>query len=157
MDVTIARIIHVASIVLWIGGVGFVTTVLMPAVRRTRPPAERLATFLQFENTFAPQARVTVALAGLSGLYMTWRLDAWSRFTSPEQWWMHAMVGLWLVFALMLFVLEPLVLHRRLAGMIASGLSGPMFERMELFHRVMLILSLITVGGAIAGSHGVFY
>ena len=36
MDVVVARTIHVLAIVLWIGGVGFVTTVLMPAVRRGR-------------------------------------------------------------------------------------------------------------------------
>jgi uncharacterized membrane protein len=33
-DVTLARAIHVLAIVLWIGGVGLVTTVLLPAVRR---------------------------------------------------------------------------------------------------------------------------
>jgi uncharacterized membrane protein len=32
-DVTIARALHVLSVVLWIGGVGFVTTVLLPTVR----------------------------------------------------------------------------------------------------------------------------
>src|SRR6516165_9087229 len=31
-------------------------------------------------------------------------------------WWMHAMVGVWFVFTLMLFVAEPLFLHRRLLG-----------------------------------------
>jgi uncharacterized membrane protein len=31
-DVTIARALHVLSVVLWIGGVGFVTTVLLPTV-----------------------------------------------------------------------------------------------------------------------------
>jgi hypothetical protein len=35
-DVTIARALHVVSVVIWIGGVGFVTTVLLPAVRRQR-------------------------------------------------------------------------------------------------------------------------
>ena len=154
MDVTLARIIHVASVILWIGGVGFVSTVLMPAVRRSRAPEDRLATFLNFESAFAPQARVTVALAGLSGLYMTWKLDAWARFASADHWWMHAMLGLWLAFALMLFILEPFVLHRRLARVVASDRSAPMFQRMERFHQIMLVLSLITVGGAIAGSHG---
>ena len=33
-DVAVARALHVLSIVLWIGGVGFVTTVLLPGVRR---------------------------------------------------------------------------------------------------------------------------
>jgi len=44
-DVTIARGVHVLSVVLWIGGVAFVTTVLLPAVRGFKAPAERVAFF----------------------------------------------------------------------------------------------------------------
>jgi uncharacterized membrane protein len=156
MDIVVARIIHVLAIVLWIGGVGFVTTVLFPAVRRSHAPEGRLAAFLHFEGPFAWQARVSVALAGLSGLYMTWRLDAWSRFRTPAYWWMDAMVLLWLVFAAMLYVIEPLGLDRRLRKAIAGGTSSLAFDRMERFHRLMLALSLITVLGAVGGSHGLF-
>jgi uncharacterized membrane protein len=154
MDITVARILHVLSIVLWIGGVGFVTTVMFPAVRKSTPPEGRLAAFLTFEAGFAWQARLSVALAGLSGLYMTYRLDAWDRFMSASYWWMHAMVCLWLIFALMLFLIEPFVLHRRLAAAMQRPDSGRIFDRMEGFHRVMLVLSLVTVFGAVAGSHG---
>jgi uncharacterized membrane protein len=80
VDITVARIVHVLSL-LWIGGVGFVTTVLFPAVRRLNPPEGRLAAFLAFEVGFAWQARISVALAGLSGLYMTYRLAAWPPVT----------------------------------------------------------------------------
>lgn len=156
MDIVIARIVHVLSIVLWIGGVGFVTTVLFPAVRRSTTPEKRLAAFLSFEGQFAWQARISVALAGLSGFYMTLRLDAWARFATARYWWMHAMVCLWLVFAVMLFVIEPIFLHRRLAKAVASGCSSRLFDRMERFHRLMLAVSLITVLGAVGGSHGLF-
>ncbi len=156
MDVTVARIVHVLSVVLWIGGVGFVTTVLFPAVRRTNAREDRLAAFLRFEGPFSWQARVSVALAGLSGLYMTVRLDAWSRFASPAFWWMDAMVVLWMAFALMLFAVEPLVMHPRVDRALAEGKSSVIFDRMERFHRVILALSLTTVLGAVGGSHGLF-
>lgn len=156
MEIAVARIIHVLSIVLWIGGVGFVTTVLFPSVRRSTPPEQRLAAFLRAEERFVPQARISVLLAGLSGLYMTAEMDAWSRFESAGFWWMHAMVCLWLVFAAMLFVIEPLFLHRRLERIVASGESARAFDRMERFHRVMLVLSLVTALGAVGGSHGLF-
>jgi len=156
MDIAIARIIHVLCVVLWIGGVGFVTTVLFPAIRRERPPDERLGAFLRFEDRFAWQARISVALAGLSGIYMTARLGAWSRFASLDFWWMDAMAGVWVVFALMLFVLEPFVLHRRLQHALAHGGSSTLFDRMEVFHRVMLALSLVALIGAVGGGHGLF-
>jgi uncharacterized membrane protein len=157
MDIIIARIVHVLAVVLWIGGVGFVTTVLFPSVRRANAPEDRLAAFVRVEEAFAWQARISVALAGLSGLYMTVRLDAWGRFASIAYWWMDAMALLWAAFALMLFVLEPLVLHRRLTRAIRAGASSGLFDRMERLHRLMLGLSLITVLGAVGGSHGLFY
>lgn len=156
MDVTIARIVHVLAVVLWIGGVGFVTTVLFPAVRRAEPPEARLKAFARFEGPFSWQARISVGLAGLSGLYMTWRLDAWSRFSDPAYWWMDAMVLLWLVFAAMLYVAEPFVVHRKLERAIAEGRSAAVFDRMQRFHQIMLALSLITVLGAVGGAHGLF-
>jgi uncharacterized membrane protein len=157
MDIAIARIVHVLSVVLWIGGVGFVTTVLFPSVRRRAAPEQRLAAFLQAEERFVPQARISVLLAGLSGLYMTAEMHAWDRFTTAGYWWMHAMVCLWLIFAAMLFVIEPLFLHRRMERIIGSGDSARAFDRMERFHRVMLLASLVTVLGAVGGSHGLFY
>ena len=38
-DLAIARAIHVVAVVLWIGGVAFVTTTLLPACRATASPA----------------------------------------------------------------------------------------------------------------------
>ena len=66
------------------------------------------------------------------------------------------MVCLWLVFAVMLFIVEPLILHRRMAQAILQPNSARLFDRMERFHQIMLALSLVTVFGAVAGSHGLF-
>ncbi len=156
MDITVARIIHVLSVVLWIGGVGFVATALIPAVREAEPPERRLAAFARFEGLFAWQARISVGLAGLSGLHMTWKLDAWSRFADPAFWWMDLMVLVWAAFAAMLYVAEPLIVHRRLEQAMAEGRSAALFDRMERFHRLMLGLSLIAVLGAVGGAHGLF-
>lgn len=152
-DVTLARAIHVLAVVVWIGGVAFVTTVLLPAVRRFKAAAERLAFFESVERHFAVQARFTTALAGLSGLYIVYRLDLWDRFAAVEFWWMHAMVGLWLVFSLMLFILEPLFLHRWLIDR-ASAAPKSTFRIVAWMHWILLALSMCTVLGAVAGSHG---
>ena len=150
-DFIIARAIHVLSIVMWIGGVAFVTSVAMPAIRRSTPPDERLAAFHRFESRFVWQARLWVLLAGASGAWMIWRTGTWSRFEDGQYWWMHAMVCLWAVFAVMLFVIEPFVLHRR---MTAAADPARMFARMEWMHRVLLALALVTVVAAVMGSHG---
>jgi uncharacterized membrane protein len=150
-DFILARAIHVLSVVMWIGGVAFVTTVAMPAIRRSTLPDERLAAFHRFESRFVWQARFWVLVAGLSGLWMIWRTDTWSRFEDGQYWWMHAMVCLWALFALLLFVIEPFVLHRRMA---TATEPARMFARMERLHRVLLALALLTVAAAVMGSHG---
>jgi len=153
-DVTLVRTLHVLAVVLWVGGVAFVTTVLLPAVRDLHAPAERVVFFETIERRFGRQARVTTVLAGLSGFYMVVRLDLWDRFRSLAYWWMHAMVAVWLLFTLMLFVAEPLFLDRWLRAR-AKARPEPTFGLIERLHWILLALSLITLIGALLGSHGV--
>jgi uncharacterized membrane protein len=152
-EIAIARALHVLAVVLWVGGVGFVTTVALPAIGRFKAPEERLAFFDAIERRFAWQARVTTLLAGLTGFYMLIRLDLWSRFLSLDYWWMHAMVIVWLIFTMLLFIAEPLVLHRRLHARAKIDPEGT-FRLVQRLHLLLLTLSAIAVLGAVAGSHG---
>ncbi len=151
-DYIIARVLHVIGIVLWIGGVAFVTLVLLPAVKRVRDPAERVVFFESVEAGFARQARMTTLLTGLSGFYLVHRMGAWGRFADSNFWWMHAMVLVWGVFTLMLFVFEPLWLHRWFRARAQRDPEGT-FSLIVRLHRVLLVLSVITIAGAVAGSH----
>ena len=152
-DFALARTLHILAVVMWIGGVAFVTTVVMPSIRSLHAPDDRLAAFHRFEGRFAWQARIWVLLAGASGFWMVWRADMWGRFADIHFWWMHAMVAVWAIFAVMLLVIEPLHLHRRLADSTAPASD---FARMVHLHRVLLALSIITIFGAVGGSHGLF-
>jgi uncharacterized membrane protein len=153
LQLALARALHVAGVVLWIGGVGFVTTVLLPSVRRIAAPAERLALFESIETRFAWQARATTLLVGASGAWMLTLLGAWGRYRMPAFWWLHAMTAIWAVFTLMLFVAEPLWLRRAFLDAAARDPERA-FARVERMHRVLLGASLLTVLGAAAGSHG---
>ncbi len=150
-DFSLARVVHILSVIMWIGGVAFVTTTAMPAIRAASPPAERLTVFHGFERRFVRQARFWVLLAGASGFWMVESADLWSRFSDGGFWWMHAMVAVWLVFVAMLFAIEPLFLHRR---MIASTRPARDYDRMERMHRVVLTFAVAAVIGAAAGSRG---
>ena len=152
-DATIARALHLFGVVLWIGGVGFVTTVLLPAVRRMKDPGERVAFFEEVEGRFAWQARGTTLLVGVSGLYLVHVWDLWERFTQFEFWWMHAMVFVWAIFSVMLFLAEPLFLHRWLLER-AAHKPVETFRLIRRLHWILLTISLVTVLGATMGSHG---
>jgi uncharacterized membrane protein len=152
-DWILARVLHVLCVVLWIGGVAMVTTVLLPAAWRLKSADERVQFFERIESSFARQARWTVLVTGLSGFYLVYRLDAWDRFRHAAYWWMHAMVLLWALFVLMLFVLEPLWLHQWFERA-ARRQPEKTFVVIQRLHWLLLAISLLTVAGAIAGSHG---
>lgn len=154
-DLTIARAIHVLSVVHWIGGVAMVTAVILPAAARLAAPERRLELFEQIEGRFSPQAKISVPLAGLSGFYMTDRLGAWERFSDPAFWWMHAMVLVWAAFMAVLFVAEPLFLHRWFRARMASAPERT-FAFVRRAHWVLLTASAATVAGAVLGAHGIF-
>ncbi len=150
---TLARVLHVAGVVLWIGGVAFVTTVLIPALHRLPEADQRMDLFEQLEGRFALQARIVTVITGASGFYLLHVLEAWDRYQSLQFWWMHLMTAIWGIFTLVLFVLEPLFLHRWFHEQ-AKIDSEKTFARVHRMHKVLLSLSLLAVAGAVAGSHG---
>ncbi len=152
-DIALARSLHVLAVVVWIGGVSMVTTVALPALRRGELGDDRVKAFEAIERRFVWQARTAVAVVGASGLYMTWRLDLWDRFQLAAFWWMHAMVFVWLLFALGLFVVEPFLLHR-LFRRWTTDRPDATFARLARAHWLLLVLSVVTIVGAVAGSHG---
>jgi uncharacterized membrane protein len=153
VDAVIARALHVLAVVIWIGGVAMVTLVLLPAIRRGEVGPNRLHVFEAVERRFLWHARAATLIVALTGFYMTQRLELWDRFRSGEFWWMHAMVCLWLLFTLVLFAAEPLVLHRWFH---ARAMASPdtAFALLHRAHWFLLVLSVITILGAVAGSQG---
>ena len=154
-DLNIALALHVLAVVVWIGGVSFATVALLPALRCLTDPHERIAMFEAVESRFAPVARSSIIVAGATGLYLIYRLDAWSWFAVPSFWWMHAMVLVWLLFAALLFVVEPFFLHHRFDSR-ARATPDATFRRMQHLHWILVVLALVTIAAAVAGSRGSF-
>jgi uncharacterized membrane protein len=149
----LARAVHILAIVLWIGGVAFVTLVLIPALKKIPDESNRVMLFEQLEGRFANIAKITTLLTFFSGFYLVEVMQIWSRFLMLEFWWMHMMLLVWFVFTLVLFVLEPWFLHdwfkkRALAD------NDKTFKKLHTMHILLLIISLITIFGAMLGAHG---
>jgi uncharacterized membrane protein len=150
---TLARVLHVLGVVIWIGGVAMVTTTVLPAVRRGYLGDDRLAAFQSIERWFVWQARIAIIIVGATGFYMVAQAHLWDRFGSAEFWWMHAMVFVWMLFAVALFVVEPFILDRQLQRW-ATTRPDRFFAWLNRAHWVLLALSLVTICGAVAGSRG---
>jgi uncharacterized membrane protein len=155
-EYTLARVIHVVAVILWIGGVSMVTTVIIPAVKKMKSKEEQMDSFENIEGRFSIQAKITTLLAGLSGFYMMWHMNLWHRYLDLQFWWIHLMTLVWLIFTIILFVLEPFVLHK-VFRKYASANPGRTFRIMHRAHWVLLILSIIATIGAVAGSHGWYF
>jgi uncharacterized membrane protein len=152
-DVTIARAIHVLAAIHWMGGVAFVTAVILPSAADIAEPAHRLAFFESVERRFSAQVKVSIPLAGLSGIYMAERLDVWRRFIEPEGWWLAAMVLLWLLFMAMLFIVEPFLLRDRFHRRATADPDGT-FRLMRRAHWILLLAGAVVAASGVLGAHG---
>ena len=150
---SLARALHIIAVVLWIGGVAFVTTILIPSLKQIPDIHDRLALFEKLEGKFAIQARISTVITFITGLYLIDLMKIWERFLQAEFWWMHMMVIVWLIFTLVLFVFEPWFLHAWFRKQALLN-SKKTFQRVHIMHIVLLTLSLITIFGAMLGAHG---
>jgi uncharacterized membrane protein len=152
-DITIARAIHVLAVVHWIGGLAFVTLVVLPALAAVADPGRRLELFEMVEGRFSAQVKVSVPLAGLSGAYMAERLEAWQRFVQPSSWWLMAMALTWLSFMVILFVVEPFVLAGRFRRLAAADPDGT-FWLLRRVHWLLLAAGTAVAAAGVLGAHG---
>ena len=149
----LSRALHIIGVVMWIGGVAFVTTVLIPALKRMESEKEKLALFEQLEGRFGLQAKFSILITGFSGLYMLHAMQAWDRYLDLQFWWLHLMTVIWVIFSIVLFILEPTVLHRWFHQQ-AEKESVKTFKRLHIMHIVLLSLSLLATLSAVLGAHG---
>lgn len=154
-DIVLARAIHVLAIVHWIGGVAVVTTIVLPRAKRIADPERAVAAFDTFEHPFAFQARISILLAGLSGAYMLTRMQAWRLLYSASFWWLHLMIAVWLLFAVMIYILEPLVIHRRFHEAALRD-KDLMFTVAILLHAAALIVAATAIVAGVLGAAGAF-
>ncbi|HEY8229843.1 MAG TPA: hypothetical protein VIG31_05250 [Rhodanobacteraceae bacterium] len=136
--------IHVLSVVWWIGGVFTVTTSLLPLFNGLSA-GERLQWIQRFEGRFANQARIAVLLAGISGFWMYALLPG----AITHTWWIGLMLLVWVLFAIMLFVAEPLRVPAKL-GVIQNP------RKFLAVHAVLLTLALAAIAGGVIGARGGF-
>jgi uncharacterized membrane protein len=152
-DIALARAIHVLAVTHWIGGVAAVTTIVLPRARAMPDPQRALEVFESFERPFAAQVRISILLVGLSGAYMLMRLNAWDMFRDPSFWWLHLMVAVWLLFALIVYVLEPVFLHRRFHDFALSNKDRALAAAIG-FHIVLLTVAAIAIVAGVLGAMG---
>lgn len=147
----VAITVHILGIVWWIGGLAFATLVFLPLLRSdlSSDPFTRIRAI---EHRFAPQARIALTLVGLSGAYMLSVSGLWRALLYPAAWWLDLMILYWAFFALLLFVLEPTGIMKRI---VFSGIDTERgFNRFHTIHKVLLAAGIVVIASAAISSHG---
>src|SRR5262245_34123873 len=152
-DLALARAIHVLALVHWLGGVAVVTTIVLPRAHALLDAHEAVAAFEAFEQRFASQVRISILLAGLSGAYMLAKIGAWNSLQHASFWWLHLMIAVWILFAVVVYVLEPLVLHRLFHEFALRTKDRTCAVAIGL-HAIALILAALALSAGVIGAHG---
>ncbi len=135
--------IHVATVVLWIGGVAFVTTIIIPTIRGMEDSLAKALIFQKIESRFAKQAWYFIVVTGVSGgglLYLTGRFN--TLFTR-EGIGITSMVIVWFLY-LMVLSFEKKIFSLLFGG--AKELNpDKIFFIIGTFHWVVLFFSLLAL------------
>jgi uncharacterized membrane protein len=157
MFFSLMHIIHVLVVILWIGGLAFVTTMVFPIILNTQNALEKVLLFQRIEHRFARVARAYNLIVGVTGFIMLFT-TGWHRimFTTPGIPLLF-MTLIWLFWFVMLFGLEPIVIKKMLDNMAKGGEKmeiDAVFSRMNRMHWFMLFISLVAAAAGAVFAHG---
>ncbi len=154
------HIIHILTVILWIGGLGFITILILPMVVKMPDALQKVLLFQRIEHRFAPLARVYTVIVGITGFSMFFILDLTSIIFAKEGMFLLVMIAIWVFWVIMLFGLEPLIVKRILDNL--SKQKGKdleiedLFNRMNILHFVLLFLSLTAAASGVIFAHSHF-
>ncbi len=157
---SIMHIIHLLAVVLWIGGLAFVTAIILPMILRNPDALGKVLLFRGVERRFAKIAKALNLVTGFTGFAMVF-IMGWGpvMFTRPGLP-LLVMTLIWLFWFVMLFGLEPIIIKRMLDKMARDAEGGggleidAVFRRMNTMHWVLLLLSLVAIASGAVFAHG---
>lgn len=144
--------IHVAVIVLWIGGVAFVTAIIFPIITRTGDSFEQVLLFQRVEHRFARHAKIYVALTGVTGFWLLYSMGMFRLLFTRAGLGVTAMLCAWLFYLLVLLFEKRI--FKKVFGRPAQFDAPKVFKFLGAFHWVVLGVSMLAVLAGVWQGHG---
>lgn len=148
--------IHVVAVLMWIGGVGFVTVIVFPMLLRMDDTLEMVLMFHRMESRFAWHAKVYLWTAGITGfllLYLEGRLQL-----GPGGLWSMDNFGILVMIGAWTFYLLVLTFEKKIFSIVfgkPEEMDGQrVFKMLTGFHWVVLLVSLTAVFLGVWQGHG---
>lgn len=144
--------VHVLAVVIWIGGVAFVTMVVFPMIMRMESSIEKVLFFQGIEHRFANIAKLCVFTVGLTGIGLLQITGEWNVLFKVTGIGPTLMLIVWIFYVLILLFEGKLfkIIFRRDAQQNTSRV----FFTLSVFHWFVLGMSLLAVGIGVLASHG---
>jgi uncharacterized membrane protein len=144
--------IHVLAVVIWIGGVAFVTIIVFPMIMRMESSFEKMIFFQGIEHRFAKVAKISVVVVGFTGVWILKLTGEWKTLFSVGGIGPTLMVIVWTFYVLVL--LFEARLFKVLFRGEAQQNTSKVFFGLLIFHWVVLGLSLLAIGVGVWSGHG---
>ncbi len=152
MLISVLIAVHVIGVVVWIGGVAFVTMIVFPMLTRMEDSFEKVLFFQGVEHRFAKIAKSSVAVVGLTGGWLLYITGEWRTLFSMVG------IGPTLMIIVWFFYLIVLLFEGKIFKMIFGGRAQQdtkkIFTLLSRFHWIVLGLSLLAVGVGVWAGHG---
>ena len=151
MFLTILLIIHVIGVIIWIGGVAFVTMVIFPMMYRTEGSLEKALLFEGVEHRFSGIVRWLIAIVGATGFYLLSAKYGFSILSSQRGLGIVIMLFVWT------FYTAVLLLEKKIFGKIFADPGKIDMDKaltmINTMHWVLLTISFSAVAGGIWFAH----
>ncbi|OGP14349.1 MAG: hypothetical protein A2052_09715 [Deltaproteobacteria bacterium GWA2_54_12] len=153
------HIVHLLAVILWIGGLAFVTGIVLPMAIKTPDALQKVLTFQRVEHRFAPLAKWYNIITGISGFAMVWMMGWQDLYFTRAGLALTFMTAIWLFWFVMLVGLEPIVIRKMLEKMVREGdkmdIDG-IFRKVKKLHWFMVAISLAAAAAGAIVAHGGF-
>ena len=151
------HIVHLLAVILWIGGLAFVTAIVLPMAIKTPDALQKVLTFQRVEHRFAPLAKWFNIITGISGFVMVWLMGWHELYFTKAGLALTFMTAVWVFWFVMLVGLEPIVIRKMLEKMARESekmdIDG-IFRKVKTLHWLMVAISLAAVAAGAFFAHG---
>ncbi len=148
---TILLIIHVICVIVWIGGVSFVTTVIFPMMYRTEGSLEKALLFQGVEHRFAGMVKWLIAAVGVTGFWLLSAKYSFSIIFEPHGFGILIMLFAWTLYTVILLS------ERKIFGRIFADPEkidmNKALKMINAMHWCLLIISFSAVAGGVWFGH----
>ncbi len=152
MFLAILLIIHVIAVIIWIGGVTFVTTVIFPMMYMTEGSIEKALLFQRVEHRFAGMVKWLIVIVGVTGFWLLYAQYGFAILAERKGLGILIMLFAWTLYATVLLS------ERKIFSKIFADPEKTDMDRalrlINAMHWALLIVSYAAVAGGVWFGHG---